>query len=187
MKIKIEGKRKKEKGILKSLICNFPFVIFLLQFVICNCLFIGCGKKESKQSTEQVAPRPKPKIPEYVPPAPAPKYTYKGNIYRDPLIPAGGAHYSSVGIAGESGETMTGEKMATLQLKGIFRDEKVGNIAIISETSGDSYILKNGKLYNRKNKIVRGVAGIIGKNSATLFSNDIKIELKLKKPEEERK
>ncbi|PIU83620.1 MAG: hypothetical protein COS68_03105 [Elusimicrobia bacterium CG06_land_8_20_14_3_00_38_11] len=148
----------------------------------CFLLLASCGKKETKQTTQQVAPRPKPKIPEYVPPPAPPKYTYKGGLYRDPLVPGGGSSsYSSSSMTGEGSETMTGEKMATLQLKGIFRDEKTGNIAIIAETSGGSYILKNGKLYDRKNKIVRGVAGVIGKNSATLFSNDTKIELKLKK------
>ncbi|MFA5778993.1 MAG: hypothetical protein WC947_02540 [Elusimicrobiota bacterium] len=166
------------------------FLLFILHFsfYIFNCLFLGCGKKESKQSTKLVAPRPKPKMPEYVPPATPPKYTYKGGLYRDPLIPGGGSSsYSSSSMTGEGGETMTNEKMATLQLKGIFRDAKTGNIAIVAESSGGSYILKNGKLYDRKNKIVKGVAGVIGKNSATLFSNDTKIELKLKKAGEERK
>lgn len=163
-------------------------LIFLFPFAICNCLFIGCGKKDSKQATQQVASRPKPKIPEYVPPAPTPKYTYKGGSYREPLIPGGGSSsYSSSSMTGEGGETMTNEKMATLQLKGIFRDEKTGNIAIVSESSGGSYILKNGKLYDRRNKLVKGVAGVIGKKSATLFSNDTKIELKLKKAGEEKR
>lgn len=171
------------KGIFQSI----SVIIFIL-ISISNCLFIGCGKKESKQSAQQVASRPKPKIPEYVPPAPPPKYTYKGGLYRDPLIPGGGSSsYSSSSMTGEGGETMTNEKMATLQLKGIFRDAKTGNIAIVAESSGGSYILKNGKLYDRKNKIVKGVAGVIGKNSTTLFSNDTKIELKLKKAGEERK
>ncbi|MBI5573263.1 MAG: hypothetical protein HY919_01750 [Elusimicrobia bacterium] len=164
------------------------FVIFNFTFYIFNCFFIGCGKKETKQTTQQVAARPKPKLPEYVPPTPPPKYTYKGGSYRDPLIPGGVASsYSSSSIAGEGGETMTSEKMATIQLKGIFRDEKTGNIAIVAESSGGSYILKNGKLYDKKNKIVKGVAGVIGKNSVTLFSNDTKIELKLKKAGEEKR
>ncbi len=164
------------------------FVIFNFTFYIFNCLFIGCGKKETKQTTQQVAPRPKPKMPEYVPPVPAPKYTYKGGMYRDPLIPGGGSSsYSSSSMTGEGGETMTNEKMATLQLKGIFRDEKSGSIAIISESAGSSYILKNGKLYDRRNKLVKGVAGVVGKKSVTLFSNDTKIELKLKKAGEEKR
>ena len=150
--------------------------------------FTGCSKKETKQPTQQAAARPKTKIPEYVPPIPPPKYTYKGGMYREPLIPGGGSSsYSSSSMAGEGSETMTNEKMATLQLKGIFRDVKTGNIAIVAETSGGSYILKNGKLYDRKNKIVKGAAGVIGKNSVTLFSNDTKIELKLKKTGEEKK
>ncbi|MDO8734176.1 MAG: hypothetical protein Q7K21_03340 [Elusimicrobiota bacterium] len=164
------------------------FTSFSMTLCVIFLPFIACGKKESKQSTRQVAPRPKPKMPEYVPPAPTPKYTYKGNAYRDPLIPRGGSSsYSSSSMTGEGSETMTNEKMTTLQLKGIFRDEKTGNIAIVAESSGGSYILKNGKLYDRKNKLVKGVAGVIGKNSATLFSNDTKIELKLKKPGEEKR
>lgn len=177
----IENKSQNNKFLLIS-------IIFLL-ISISNCCFVGCGKKSSGiETSKQVVQRPKPKIPEYIPTPQAAKYTYKGGLYRDPLIPAGGSSsYSSSTMSGEGGETMTDEKMSTLQLKGIFKDSKTGNIAIISETSGGSYILKNGKLYDRKNKIVKGVAGVVGKNSTTLFSNNAKIELKLKKSGEEKK
>ena len=162
------------------------FLSTFLPFYLFTSLFTGCGKKSQQTETAKQVQMPKPKIKEYVPPPPPPRYAYKGGTYRDPLIPGGGASsYSSLNVAGEGEETMTGEKMVTLQLKGIFMDEKIGNIAIVSETSGNSYILKNGKLYNKKNKDIKGVTGVIGKKVVTLISSDTKIELKLKKIEEE--
>ncbi|MBN1383448.1 MAG: hypothetical protein JW983_01025 [Elusimicrobia bacterium] len=167
------------------------FLLWGFSLLTIHCLlltaFTGCGEKTSTQAKQagKVMPRPKPKIPEYVPPPPPKKYTYKGNLYRDPLIPAGAAVYSGIDTAAE---VMTSEKLATLQLKGIFRDKDIGIAIITDPNSGSSYILKKGKVYNRKHQVVKGVAGVVRKNNMiTLFSDNIKIDLKLKKPGEENK
>ncbi|MDD5688037.1 MAG: hypothetical protein PHE88_09435 [Elusimicrobia bacterium] len=179
--------QSKSQGMLSAK--RIIMLAFNLTFLFFICFFIACGKKSSDKidASQQVTPRPKPKIPEYVPPVPPKKYTYKGGAYRDPLIPGGGSSaYSISGLSSEGTEILTNEKLATLQIKGIFKDDKTGGIAIISDTTGSSYILKEGKLFDRKHRIIKGVAGTIGKNSVTLFSNDMKIELKLKKTGEDK-
>ncbi|MEW6556516.1 MAG: hypothetical protein AB1349_04075 [Elusimicrobiota bacterium] len=185
-----EIKRLRDLEIREKTNPNSLISIFLISilFSLFSASFIGCGKKSTQltQTSQQITPRPKPKIPQYVPPPPLPKYTYTGGKYRDPLIPAGGSYSSSI-IAGEGGTVLSDEQLATLQLKGIFRDPKIGGIALIADTSGGSYILKNGKLYDRKNKIIPKVAGVIGKNMVTLFSDNTKLELKLRKGGEEKK
>src|SRR3989339_336323 len=166
-------------------------ICLLLNFLFLTSLIVnfGCSKKKATDDAQQVtAPRPKPKIPEYVPPVPPRKYIYKGAAYRDPLLPGGGGMaYSALAESGEGTETFTSEKLATLQLKGIFRDKNSRQaIAMIGDSSGGSYMLKEGKLYNRRNKIVNDVSGVVGQKSITLICNDIKVELSLKKSEEEK-
>ncbi|HAM39121.1 MAG: hypothetical protein A2474_07000 [Elusimicrobia bacterium RIFOXYC2_FULL_34_12] len=162
-------------------------LLLIISFAISGMLYLGCGKKSKAQNQQEVTtPRPKPTIPEYVPPLPPKKYVYKGTAYRDPLLPGGGGMaYSALTTSGDGAETFTSEKLATLQLKGIFKDKST-NAAIIGDTSGGSYILKNGKIYNRRNKIVIGVSGVISKKSVTLICDDIKIELTMKKTGEEK-
>jgi len=183
----METKLKNRKNNKKILYVLLLFTIHYVTFTLFTA-FIGCGKKPSQpQTAQKIMPKPKPNVPEYVPLPPPRKYTYNGTKYRDPLAPAGGeVSYITPGIAGTGRERMTGEKLATLQLKGIFRDKKTGSIAIIDDTSGTSYMLKNRKLYKR-HKIVQGVDGVVKEKSVLLFCKDTKVELKLKKPREEKK
>lgn len=180
----INSMNKKNIKIIKAILLWGFFLLPASYFLL--SAFTGCGKKSSSaQQAGSVMPKPKTKLPEYVPPPPKKKYTYAGNKYRDPLIPAG-ASYSGASGAEEATEVMTTDKLSTLQLKGILRDEKTGSIAVIADNSGNSYILKKGKVYNKKYKVVQGVAGVVGDKLVTLFSDNTKIELKLKKDKEEK-
>lgn len=150
--------------------------------IVCLIVFFACKKKVETKVSSAATAAPvvqKKKLSEYIPPAPVPKYKYTGDYYRDPFVPLAGSagSYSS----GVIDEIMDKDKMKSLYLKGIVSDTAQGNIALITDPGGNSYVLKNGKLYNRRNRTIIGISGMIGKESVTLFGHQTKVELKLKK------
>lgn len=102
-------------------------------------------------------------------------YTYYGDRYRDPFIPLNGDTRSDLQALDRP------PQIASLTLKGIVQDAK-GRMALL--TSGvNSYILKGGRLYDERNKLVKKIAGVIKTDSVVIIGADRTVrELKTKSP-----
>jgi hypothetical protein len=102
-------------------------------------------------------------------------YTYYGDRYRDPFIPLNGE------IRGDLSALDRPPQAASLLLKGIVQDAK-GRMALL--TSGvNSYILKGGRLYDGRNRMVKKIAGVIKTESVVIIGSDRTVrELKTKTP-----
>jgi hypothetical protein len=90
-------------------------------------------------------------------------YTYYGERYRDPFIP----------LAGDTRPDTSGDRpppIASLILKGIVQDAK-GRMALL--TSGaNSYILRGGRLYDGRNRMVKKLSGVIKAESVVIIGSD---------------
>ena len=84
-----------------------------------------------------------------------------GDHYRDPFIPLTGNSFDSDNRA---------PQISSLILKGIVEDAK-GRIAIVS-SGATSYILRAGRLYDGRNKVVKGISGVIKEQSVVLVGSD---------------
>lgn len=107
-------------------------------------------------------------------PIPAYKtYSYYGDRFRDPFIPL-------VGDGRGSGDDRP-PQIQSLILKGIVQDSK-GRMALL--TSGvSSFILRGGRLYDVRNKMVKNISGVIKAESVVLIGSDRSVkELRLSKP-----
>ena len=112
------------------------------------------------------------------------QYFYPNANKRDPFTPLIGADAAASAKSGVQAGLQKGE-LSKLELKGILRDRK-GKVALISSADGEPYVLKSGRIYDRKNRMVSGVSGIIKENSVVLISQNRTItELSLRKREEE--
>ena len=58
-----------------------------------------------------------------------------------------------------------------MELKGILKDRR-GKVAIISASDGEYYVLKSGRIYDRKSRVIPGVSGIIKEKSVVLISQN---------------
>lgn len=128
----------------------------------------ACSKKEPDDLISSITVETASK--NLTPPAPEkkvepPKYAYPHGDKRDPFIPlTGGSRTGSVNLA---------QNFANLELKGILRDRR-GKIAVIAASDGESYTLRGGKVYDRRNRIVSQVTGIIKQESVVLYSQQSK-------------
>lgn len=99
--------------------------------------------------------------------APGPSYksyVYFGDRYRDPFIPLNGDFHT------DQSALERPPQVASLVLKGIVQDAK-GRMALL--TSGvSSYILKGGRLYDGRNRMVKKIAGVIKTESVVLIGAD---------------
>jgi hypothetical protein len=102
------------------------------------------------------------------PAASAPKpgymsYSYYGEKYRDPFIPLIGEIRSDRGMERPPA-------IASLVLKGIIQDAK-GRMALLV-SGANSYILRGGRLYDGRNRMVKGISGVIKADSVVLIGSD---------------
>lgn len=112
-----------------------------------------------------------------------PRYFYPHAAKRDPFVPLiGGEAFSSASKG--SGKDLAAGELSNLELKGILKDRR-GKIAIITTTDGEPFVLRSGRIYDRKNRVVSGVSAIIKEKSVVLISKSRAItELSLKKKDE---
>jgi hypothetical protein len=89
-------------------------------------------------------------------------YRYEGDRYRDPFIPLNG-------VGSDSGNDHA-PQISSLILKGIIQDDK-GRVAIMS-SGVSSYILRAGRLYDGRNRPVKGISGVIKAQSVVLVGSD---------------
>lgn len=102
---------------------------------------------------------------------------YDGERYRDPFQPPKAA--SSGGGAPIQDPSQPQEfSIHLLNLKGILKDRR-GSYAILTDTLGGSFILKEGKLFDYKNKPLPGVTGAIQpkQKSVTLMTPDKDVQV----------
>jgi hypothetical protein len=88
-------------------------------------------------------------------------YIYEGDKYRDPFIPLNGTR---------GDDTDPAPQISALILKGLMRDE-AGRIALLVSGSR-SYILRGGRLYDGRNKPVKGIKGVIKTETVVLIGSD---------------
>ena len=132
--------------------------LFLLQ---------GCGKDKpapSEAVAGRVLPPPVINTPVYEKKAP-PKYVYRGDKYRDPFISLTGPGRSFM----DTGEA-TAPNVGSLTLKGIMGEGKV-KIALITGEGG-TFILKDSKLYDNRQRHIKGITGAIKKDSVIMIAPD---------------
>jgi hypothetical protein len=90
-------------------------------------------------------------------------YTYYADRFRDPFIPLTGEFRSDQSLDHPP-------QIASLMLKGIVQDTR-GRMALL--TSGvNSYILKGGRLYDGRNRMIKKIAGVIKTESVVLIGAD---------------
>ena len=107
--------------------------------------------------------------------SPYKNYTYYADRYRDPFIPLNGDFRTDQSALDRP------PAIASLMLKGIVQDAK-GRMALL--TSGAySYILKGGRLYDGRNRMIKKIAGVIKTESVVLIGADRTVrEIKTKSP-----
>lgn len=98
------------------------------------------------------------------PPLPAyARYQFYADRYRDPFIP----------LVGEIQSDQMADRapqIGSLLLKGIVQDTK-GRMALLN-SGVSSYILRAGRLYNSRNRLVKGVSGVIKADSVLIIGAD---------------
>lgn len=107
-------------------------------------------------------------------PAPSYKsYSYYGDRYRDPFMPL------NSDIRSDQNAMERPPQVASLILKGIVQDSK-GRMALL--TSGvSSYILRGGRLYDGRNRMIKKIAGVIKTDSVVVIGADRVVrELRIK-------
>ena len=104
------------------------------------------------------APDTQPKeVPSYT------TYNYYGEKYRDPFVP----------LIGETRSDQTSDRppaIASLMLKGIVQDNN-GRLALLA-SGVNSYILRGGRFYDGRNKMVKGLSGVIKTDSVVIIGSD---------------
>ena len=102
-------------------------------------------------------------------------YVFYGDRYRDPFIPL------NADFRTDQNALERPPQIASLMLKGIVQDAR-GRMALL--TSGvNSYILKGGRLYDGRNRMVKKIAGVIKTESVVLIGADRTVrEIRTKSP-----
>ena len=87
---------------------------------------------------------------------------YTGDRSRDPFLPAAMGATSSVRRVVDDSKPGGPEQVDIhgMSLRGIMRDVKV-DYALFTYEGGGTYMLRGGKLYNERNKLVPGITGAI--------------------------
>jgi Tfp pilus assembly protein PilP len=155
---------------------NFRLVHF---FIVCAA-FMACSCGYDELPTHIVAKTPAPaaasaEASAYKKKEPV-RYVYKGDKFRDPFIPlVGESSYASTPLSEEAAVPNLG----SLSLKGIFDDGKA-KMALING-GGINYILKGSRLFDNRQRLVRGITGVIKKDGVIMIAPDKTTkELKLK-------
>lgn len=137
--------------------------------------FAACGKeKPSGPIGPQVTPfLSKAPLPVYQKKE-EPLYVYKGDRFRDPFISLVGSG-ASFGESEDSGAP----NISNLTLKGIISEGSV-KMALISG-GGSTYVLKDSRLYDNRQRVIKGITGAIKTESVIIIMPDRTVkELKLR-------
>jgi Tfp pilus assembly protein PilP len=139
-------------------------------------LFTGCGHEQNMLDTKSAPAALQSAVVPTQQKGEETKYVYRGDRHPDPFIPQ---NTEAVPISG--GEQAT-PSIAALSLKGIFSSGKQ-RTAIITGPGG-TYILKDSRLYDNRQRIIKGLSGAIKADSVIMISQDKTMrELKLRDKE----
>lgn len=108
----------------------------------------------------QPAPSPAPAGSALAPSTMTVASLYTGDRVRDPFMPATGSSRSAAraDVEGELGPPTV--DIHALTLRGMLKDAKT-DFALFGAETGETFMLRGGKLYNERNKAVPGVRGRI--------------------------
>lgn len=93
----------------------------------------------------------------------SPTYSYKGEKYRDPFVSLAGQ-----GAAYFYSGDDTPFDPNNVELKGVLK-MKSGRWALLRTAAGASFIVKEGKLWDSKRKLVKGYVGIVKEKGLELL------------------
>ncbi|MFC1501613.1 hypothetical protein ACFL58_04110 [Elusimicrobiota bacterium] len=91
------------------------------------------------------------------------KYVYAASQYRDPFIPIEGEAFSSQG-------EIVFPNLTTLRLSGIVTDR--GRKIALLKGGSVGYFLRNSRLYDVRERLIKGWSGSIMKNKVIIVSGD---------------
>ena len=94
-----------------------------------------------------------------------PPYVYTGDRFRDPFIPI-----NSEGVSFPDENDVSVPNIGGLTLRGILDDGKQ-KIAIISG-GGVTYLLKGSHLYDSRQRLVKGISGVIKTETVLIIAPD---------------
>ena len=138
----------------------------ILLIAIPLAIFLGsCSNEEIPQSTVPQFKQHAVNISTGTAKKETPRYIYKGDRFRDPFIPL-----TDSGYIASASDSLTTPSVGSLSLKGIVNDGSK-RIAIISG-GGTAYILRDGKLFDSKNRQIKNMYGTIKKDSVVLTGAD---------------
>lgn len=124
----------------------------------------GCSQDELPDTLSSV---PKPPVINLHPveAKKPPRFVYAGDRFRDPFVSLNGDGMAFVGT-----DEVIVPSVGSLVLKGIFSEGKQ-RMAIIS-SGAISYVLKGKYLYDNRQRLVRGITGIIKDESVVIIAPD---------------
>jgi hypothetical protein len=136
--------------------------IKLYALLLCLALFASCGNRQ-----EEVIPSVPTPLTRFTPPKKIQpeKFVYQGDRYRDPFL----SLQEGVAVSASSNEIVPPD-MGGLFLKGIFYDKNV-KMALL-QSSEARYFLRGSRLYDGKQRMVRGFSGLIKKDSVVIIGPD---------------
>jgi len=138
----------------------------LAVILVAPMVFNACG--QDKVPENQPAPFVQPAVVESLPEVKKvepPRYVYRGDKYRDPYIPLTGE-----GLVMPASEELQIPNLSALSLKGLFVDGK-HKLAIIN-AGAISYMLKGNLLYDNRQRLIRGMTGIIKADRVLITAPD---------------
>ncbi|MFH1283220.1 MAG: hypothetical protein ABII27_06105 [bacterium] len=95
------------------------------------------------------------------------RFVYEGIKFQDPFIPL---DQSNIVIVQKDNYDV-GIDPASLQFKGFIKEDKK-TIALLVDTAGNTYFLKNMKLIDLKGRVIPGVAGVCKDESVVIETED---------------
>lgn len=126
----------------------------------------SCGNDELPPPPRAILPPPRTAITVAAVEKTEPeRYVYHGDARRDPFIPL-----NAEGSGTSGSEEVVMPNLSSLTLKGIYDDGKT-TAAIISG-GGITYVLRDRRLYDNRQRMVRGIAGVIKKDSVIVIGPD---------------
>lgn len=136
-------------------------VLFLTSALLIGCQPVGVPVTSVTITTPSSSfttfePVAKPKKP--------PRFRYRGQYKRDPFVSLLDEGSSS------SKDEIIIPRISSLELKGVLQDSN-SKIALLS-AGGHSYFLKNSRLYDSRQRAIRGLKGKIRKESVYMRSSD---------------
>jgi hypothetical protein len=139
--------------------------LFSLSLLLVPLIIAGCSQDELPPG-EGVYVKP-PVFTPITPRAkqPAERYVYRGDRFRDPFVAISAERTSTV-----SGDEQTVPSLGALVLKGIISDRKQP-IAIIAG-GGITYVLRGRRLYDNRQRLVKGISGIVKAESVLMIGPD---------------